>query len=578
MSARDLRKVYRLYERPRDRLWDLLGLLPSGSGRYREHAALDGVSFDITVGEKVAFIGRNGAGKSTLLKLIAHSTLPTSGTLDVRGETQALLQIGTGFHPDLTGRENALAYLAHIGVLDRAARERVDEIVDFAELEEYIDQPLKTYSTGMGMRLMFATATTVAPSLLIVDEVLGVGDAYFARKSFDRIDALCNRGGTTLLLVSHDIYNAAKLCDRMLWLDLGRVMIDGASGDVIKVYEDSIRVQEEQRLRLKRLSSLKRSTPAGAAGMLVEIRAQSNRPQPCPVYFSEISLWRGERELAHLPLNSGEAAGPSQLQFEAASWGAPCVWHNEPCRPMLNYGSVFHKVAGLLAEPTPAGDRHSSDPLQLRVRYWSERPCELLVRCSDGEREGELGSLPASSGVWITHVLDCQLTGTAVDAIQGGSAIGSYGTGDVLIRGARFVDEQGRERDILEHGRRATLELMYEVVNPALGDDVQVVVALHRDGTQDVCRFIGREIPLSSSPRCGTIVLKIPAVDLTDGRYTVTILVVRAGYYDSPQAAFYTINPDVYCGLSRLFEISVVGSGLIGSGTMRVAAGEWSVQ
>jgi lipopolysaccharide transport system ATP-binding protein len=578
VCARDLRKVYRLYERPRDRLWDMLGVLSSGSGRYREHTALDGVSFDVAVGEKVAFIGRNGAGKSTLLKLVAHSTLPTSGTLQVRGETQALLQIGTGFHPDLTGRENALAYLAHIGVLDQAARDRIDEIVDFAELEEYIDQPLKTYSTGMGMRLMFATATTVAPSLLIVDEVLGVGDAYFSRKSFERIDSLCRRDGTTLLLVTHDIYSASKLCDRMLWLDRGRVMVDGASADVIKVYEDSIRVQEEQRLRLKRLSSLRRSRLLGGAGVLVEVRAHSNRPQPCPVYFSEISLWSAGRELARLPLDASDATSPSELQFEGASWGEPCAWRGESCRPMLNYGSVFHKVAGLLCGSASAAATREPAPFQLRVRYVSERPCDLLVRCSNGERESELGPLPPSNGEWITHVFDWPLAGGSDDVAHEASAAGSYGTGDVLVRNAGFVDEQGCERDILQHGQAAILELRYEIVNPTLASDVQVVVALHRDGTHDVCRFIGREIPLGSSAQCGTIVLRIPSVDLTDGRYTVTILVTRAGYYDSPQAAFYTINPDVYCGLSRLFEISIVGSGLIGNGTMRVATGEWSVR
>jgi hypothetical protein len=216
--------------------------------------------------------------------------------------------------------------------------------------------------------------------------------------------------------------------------------------------------------------------------------------------------------------------------------------------------------------------------LQLRVRYGSERPCDLLVRCSNGERESELGSLPTSNGDWMTHVFDWPLTGGSDDVAHDASAAGSYGTGDVVVRNARFVDEEGHERDILQHGQPATLELGYEIVNPTLAEDVQVVVALHRDGTLDVCRFIGREIPLRSSPRCGTIKLRIPAVDLTDGRYSVTILVTRAGYYDSPQATFYTINPDVYCGLSRLFEISIVGSGLIGSGTMRVATGEWSVQ
>ena len=140
------------------------------------------------------------------------------------------------------------------------------------------------------------------------------------------------------------------------------------------------------------------------------------------------------------------------------------------------------------------------------------------------------------------------------------------------------MDEHGNVRDVLDHGRPARLELTYEVVNPALREAVQVVVALHRDGAQDVCRFIGRDLSLSSAMRCGTMTSDIPSVDSTDGRYSVTILVARSGYYDSPQATFYTINPDVYCCLSRAFEVAVAGAGLVGIGTMRVANGEWSVR
>src|SRR5262249_4413128 len=164
-------------------------------------------------------------------------------------------QIGTGCHPDLTGRDNVIAYLGHLGVVGAAAEARVPDVAAFAELEEYIDQPVKTYSSGMAMRLMFAAATVMAPSLLVIDEVLGVGDAYVAKKSFDRIRELCSGEGTTLLLVTHDIYNAARLCDRMLWMDQGSVVIDDRPDVVVTAYEDSIRRQEERRLRLKAMSA-----------------------------------------------------------------------------------------------------------------------------------------------------------------------------------------------------------------------------------------------------------------------------------------------------------------------------------
>ena len=205
VRARDLRKVYRLYRGPTYRFLDMFGLLGNRPGVYTEHAALDGVSLDIRRGEKVGFIGRNGAGKSTLLKLITRVIEPTSGTLDVQGHVHALLQIGTGFHPDFTGRDNVFAYLAELGVTGAEARAKFAAIVEFAELEEYINQPVKTYSAGMSVRLMFSTATAITPELLVLDEVLGVGDAYFAQKSYERIRELTDGAGSTLLLVTHDV-------------------------------------------------------------------------------------------------------------------------------------------------------------------------------------------------------------------------------------------------------------------------------------------------------------------------------------------------------------------------------------
>src|SRR5919202_2877465 len=308
IQARELTKVYRLYSKPQYRFLDMFGLLGKKRGAFTEHAALDGVNMEILRGEKVAFIGRNGAGKSTLLKLITNVTEPTSGQLKVKGKVHALLQIGTGFHPVFTGRENVYAYLAQLGVTGREANRKCAEIIEFAELEEYIDQPVKTYSTGMGARLMFSTSTAITPNLLVLDEVLGVGDAYFTQKSYERIRELCEGEGATLLLVTHDVYSASKICDRVIWIDRGRVLMDGNAPTLIKAYEDSIRTQEEQRLRKRKLENLKALRGTNLAEqpdhILFEIRSRDNRPQPCPVYFSRISLYQEGVLIANLPLDS----------------------------------------------------------------------------------------------------------------------------------------------------------------------------------------------------------------------------------------------------------------------------------
>src|SRR5262249_37712034 len=160
------------------------------------------------------------------------------------------------------------AYLAQLGISGAQANRRMDEIVDFAEIEEYIDQPLKTYSTGMAVRLMFSASTAITPDLLVLDEILGVGDAYFAHKSFTGMRDLCANAGTTLLLVTHDVYSAIELCERVIWLDQGRVLIDADGATVVKAYEDSVRQQEESRLRTRKerqLASAARESGSRAA-------------------------------------------------------------------------------------------------------------------------------------------------------------------------------------------------------------------------------------------------------------------------------------------------------------------------
>src|SRR5262245_865550 len=336
VRASGLSKRYRLYDSPRHRVLDTLGLLRGSRASVREHLALCDVSFDVTRGQKVGIIGRNGAGKSTLLRLVAGATTPSSGTLDVTGETQALLQLGTGFHPDLTGRENVLAYLGHLGLTGQAADACVGDVTEFAELEEYIDQPVKTYSSGMAVRLMFAASTVIAPSLLVIDEVLGVGDAYFAKKSFDKIRELCAGEGTTLLLVTHDIYNAARLCDRMMWMDQGSIVIDDRPDAVVTAYEDSIRRQEERRLRLKAMNAASGTSAARAAAakLLVEVRSIDSRPLPSTIYIGRLALGLDGAVIDVAPVTGGAdtIGATGSLVREGGAWGDRVEWAGRSAR------------------------------------------------------------------------------------------------------------------------------------------------------------------------------------------------------------------------------------------------------
>lgn len=215
----------------------LLSFLPR---RIERLVALQNVSFTIRKGETVGIIGQNGSGKSTLLGVIARVYKPTSGTLEVNGRVAPLLELGAGFHPDLTGLENIYFNGVILGLTRKQVAERLDTIVQFAELEGYIDAPIRTYSSGMLMRLGFAIAAHVDADILLVDEVLAVGDARFQQKCYDKILQFQHEG-RTILFVSHDMEAVQRVAQRVLWLDKGILRADGEAHMVINAYLEAMR-------------------------------------------------------------------------------------------------------------------------------------------------------------------------------------------------------------------------------------------------------------------------------------------------------------------------------------------------
>ena len=234
IHAQNLGKQYVLGASPYQRLWQLL----LGSSSNLSHfSALSGVDINIAQGESVGIIGQNGAGKSTLLQLLCGTLTPSTGHLEVNGQVAALLELGAGFNQDFTGRENILFSAALYGMQALHIEKHLQEIIDFADIGEFIDQPVRTYSSGMYVRLAFAIATSVKPDILVIDEALSVGDGAFSRKSFDRIMQL-KESGVTLLFCSHSLFQVESLCSRCIWLHQGQVMAQGPSAEVIAKYND----------------------------------------------------------------------------------------------------------------------------------------------------------------------------------------------------------------------------------------------------------------------------------------------------------------------------------------------------
>jgi len=242
ISLRDAGKEFVLMKQRPYLVWDLFHRI-AGMRRHREKfAALRGVSLDIAAGEAVAFIGRNGAGKSTLLSLICGALSPTTGSVKVRGRLGALLELGAGFHPDLTGRENIQLNAAIMGLSREEIEGQYQSILDFSELHDFIDVPLRNYSSGMHVRLGFSVAIHIDPDILIMDEALAVGDAEFQDKCMARILDF-KRAGKTLLLVSHNAKQVTDLCSRCVWIDHGQVRADGPAREVCAQYHaDASRV------------------------------------------------------------------------------------------------------------------------------------------------------------------------------------------------------------------------------------------------------------------------------------------------------------------------------------------------
>ena len=240
VRTHNLGKCYKLYARPLDRLKEVF----VSSRRYHQDFwALRDVNLHLEAGQSCGIVGRNGSGKSTLLKLISGVTRPSSGTVEVAGRVGALLELGTGFHPEYTGRENIYFSAAMLGLEGAETEALAPEIIAFAELADFIDQPVKTYSSGMYMRLGFAVATSIRPDILITDEVLAVGDEAFQKKCIRRMEAFLDQGNT-LLFCSHSMYHVQKLCQKAVWLDHGQVRAWGGAAEVTLAFEDYLRELE----------------------------------------------------------------------------------------------------------------------------------------------------------------------------------------------------------------------------------------------------------------------------------------------------------------------------------------------
>ncbi len=298
ISFSNVTKSYRMFGSLRDQAMAVLGLkLPfMKQGVSKEFKALQGVNFEIRRGEQVGLIGRNGAGKTSLLKLLTGNFEPTSGTVSVSGNVQALMQMGLGFYPEFTGYENLRSSLLYNGIRESEFEAALSDAISFVELGDHLHQPFKTYSLGMRSRLQFAAATAIKPDILIVDEVLGAGDAYFSGKSAARMKRLTS-SGCTLLLVSHSMQQILQFCTRCAWIEAGKIVMDGAALPVVRAYEEySYRLEAEAELARSKGDGSILADEDIRARLVSAVQHSSVTPKTLELDASGVSRWPTEAQ------------------------------------------------------------------------------------------------------------------------------------------------------------------------------------------------------------------------------------------------------------------------------------------
>lgn len=307
IRAQHLGKTYQLYERPLDRLKQLL--VGNRRSYARSFHALQNVSFELQRGEVLGLVGRNGAGKSTLLQLVCGTLTPSTGSIEVNGRIAALLELGAGFNPDFSGRENVFLNAAILGLARTDIEDRFDDIVAFSGIGRFIDEPVKTYSSGMYVRLAFAIATSVEPDILVVDEALSVGDGEFARKSFDRIMQLKERGAT-ILFCSHSMYHIEAICNQALWLDHGEMRMWDVPGRVTQAFNTALLLDADTHVAAGATLEAAAASPDQRVATTASAPAGQAR-------FVRISARSDAIHGEHLCLRSGESTLRVRIEFSS---------------------------------------------------------------------------------------------------------------------------------------------------------------------------------------------------------------------------------------------------------------------
>ena len=573
-------KMYRVFGSRSANLVDALGLsrlLPTRRVRYQEFWALRGIDLELEQGSRLGIIGRNGAGKTTLLKLITGAVAPTEGAIETRGTVQALLEASAGLHPEFTGRENIRAALTYQGLNNRQIRAAEEDIADFTELESFLDQPFRTYSLGMQSRLGFAIATTVEPEILIVDEVLGAGDAYFMTKSIGRMSRLIDRGAS-VLLVSHALEHVLRFCSEAIWLERGQIVERGPALEVVKSYSEFIRVLEDRKLRARNRSVGELGdVPRRAETLVVRVRAFGD-PGREACDLGEIRLLADEGvedELVVGAPQDTQASHSAALLPDGGAWSPPRTAPERTFRTLtIGADGTASGAARFEVDGLSLGTGHAFE-----VVYRS-RTAALEVDLLRDDSIVSSTPLPATNGTWEHVRIPLPTNGRGARQVdlahETRSGAGQArtrrwpGEGSLVIEGVEVLDVQGRERAVFDAGASLVLRLAFRAQRAGRFDVIPVAVLYRLDGIL-VSRFIGDRVALDLAVgEQHEAVLRLASLNLGDDNYVFAVALYKTlDINDLEPSEYYDL-------LDRNYHFKVVGTPPLERGIFR-HPGDWTV-
>jgi lipopolysaccharide transport system ATP-binding protein len=571
-------KRYTLYPSPLDGACDALGLawlLPKRRKLWRQFWALRNISLTLPRGARIGIIGRNGAGKSTLLKLITRNIDPTEGTVEVHGEVQALLQAGTGMHPEFTGRENIEAALTYQGLTGADVEAAVADILEFTELGPFLGQPFKTYSTGMQARLAFAAATAVRPDILIVDELLGVGDGYFLSKSTERMRRLIE-GGASVLLVSHAMEQIVRFCQQAIWVDRGQIVRQGDALEVVKEYERYLRLLDERRLRAE--NARKRGNVAADAEAGDEARytdaleVRFRVPAGARLRVGQVELLENDRAQDRLhvggPQDVNPGAGAALQPDTLAAWS----------EPQIRGGQMFREVAGERTAAV-AFSLYLFDPsvaYAFDIDYQLDGPAVVAEVCHNDAALQAIELSPAAD--WQRARIACPAKTTATPRTTTSAGDGPLklvhwpGLGGLLIEGIRLLDEDGADQSLFEYGRPMTVAVRFRAAHAGTFPCQPALTVYRRSDGVNVTQFVGpSEVLILAAGEEARAVLRLGPLQLGNDTYVIASSLFRK--LDPQQ-----IEPaERYDTIDRSVQFKVYGREPFRRGVFQ-HPGEWSVE